>query len=65
MKRILMFVFLSMLTVTMVYGQGMSDTQVLQFIMKEKKARHKASEGRSNHRSDPTTSSEVQQTVGE
>ena len=33
-----MFVFLSMLTVTMVYGQGMSDTQVLQFIMKEKKA---------------------------
>ena len=38
MKRILMFVFLSMLTVTMVYGQGMSDTQVLQFIMKEKKA---------------------------
>ena len=37
MKRILMFVFLSMLTVTMVYGQGMSDT----------------------------TSSEVQQTVGE
>ena len=33
-----MFVFLSMLTATMVYGQGMSDTQVLQFIMKEKKA---------------------------
>lgn len=27
-----------MLTATMVYGQGMSDTQVLQFIMKEKKA---------------------------
>ena len=27
MKRILTFVFLSMLTVTMVYGQGMSDTQ--------------------------------------
>ena len=34
MKRILMFVFLSVLTATMVYGQGMSDTQVL----KEKKA---------------------------
>ena len=33
-----MFVFLSMLSATMVYGQGMSDTQVLQFIMKEKKA---------------------------
>lgn len=27
-----------MLSATMVYGQGMSDTQVLQFIMKEKKA---------------------------
>ena len=38
MKRILMFVFLSVLTATMVYGQGMSDTQVLQSIMKEKKA---------------------------
>ena len=38
MKRILMFVFLSVLTVTIVYGQGMSDTQVLQSIMKEKKA---------------------------
>lgn len=33
-----MFVFLAFLTTTMVYGQGMSDTQVLQFIMKEKKA---------------------------
>lgn len=33
-----MFVFLSMLSASMVYGQGMSDTQVLQFIMKEKKA---------------------------
>ena len=33
-----MFVFLSVLTATMVYGQGMSDTQVLQLIMKEKKA---------------------------
>ena len=33
-----MFVFLSVLTATMVYGQGMSDTQVLQSIMKEKKA---------------------------
>ena len=38
MKRILTFVFLSLLTLTMVYGQGMSDTQILQFIMKEKKA---------------------------
>ena len=33
-----MFVFLSILTTTMVYGQGMTDTQVLQFIMKEKKS---------------------------
>ncbi len=33
-----MFVFLAFLTTTVVYGQGMSDTQVLQFIMKEKKA---------------------------
>jgi len=38
MKRFLMFVFLSVFTVTMIYGQSMSDTQVLQFIMKEKKS---------------------------
>lgn len=38
MKRILMFVFLSVFTVAMAYGQGMSDTQVLQSIMKEKSA---------------------------
>ncbi len=38
MKRILMFVFLSVFTVAMAYGQGMSDTQVLQSIMKEKKS---------------------------
>ena len=33
-----MFVFLSVFTVAMAYGQGMSDTQVLQSIMKEKKS---------------------------
>ena len=33
-----MFIFLSMLTTTMAYGQSMSDTQVIQFIMKEKKS---------------------------
>ena len=33
-----MFVFLTILTTTLVYGQGMTDTQVLQFIMKEKKS---------------------------
>lgn len=36
MKRIFMFVILSVFTVSVMYGQGMTDTQVLQFIMKEK-----------------------------
>ena len=38
MKRIFMFVILSVFTVSVMYGQGMTDTQVLQFIMKEKKS---------------------------
>ena len=38
MKKLFIFIILSVFTATMAYGQGMSDTQVLQFIMKQKKA---------------------------